>query len=759
MNIRAHSLGVATAVTLAFVLVACTGVPVDPLPTIEVETLGVPSSMLPTEPYIDQSGAILSRSGELPWAFGGAVMEPGGEFQPAVWLSDDGVSWSQSVIDAGFSGSFIGQLAGSATLAALGGTVWKDRVLTATLWVSKDRRSWSAVTLPDEFAARYRIVTLNVTGNRVIAIGEAADGEAAGLLVVGTKVSQIELPTVKKGKLLNPLGIAGAGKSLVLTAQPGSEEDLVPKVAYRSSDGGLTWSKASVQIADSSSYVSGIVWTGADYVATGYVPGSSTAGASLRASSWVSADGKAWAAESVPEPPSDGPFRLPENAGEWFGAPSVNDGFVTVVAANQNSGVSALYRRSAAGSWTFGGTTSANESSGGGGMAIRSGSDAIVLLGASGYLRTGTFSTIGYADSATLAHREFTNFISDIHGAADRELFVLRKSVYKVDPRNWRNSSQFSLAEYTGGGSVVEAPWDPERVGSLVGVVMGSDGSGAEVIIGGEFPAGESVILAQGFFRPSPGDEWQTIRGFDSTGATGFSATLKVAETWLAVGGYRAVPHTGTPSHAIVWTSADGLNWSRAVGDFGAGLLESSLADACELLDGTPIGIGSIEASTGSYRMAAWSPSDGSWQRLELGKFGELEGYASSCASDQDGVVVAASIGGRDVLLRTTDGQDWKQVFKAERGISLSNPVAVAGGFAAAGSWSNDSTAGAVVWLSRDGISWKPVAIPSRNSGSTSMVATHGDDLLVTMSARTGDPILVIRDIENAIDRLAPPKN
>jgi hypothetical protein len=75
----------------------------------------------------------------------------------------------------------------------------------------------------------------------------------------------------------------------------------------------------------------------------------------------------------------------------------------------------------------------------------------------------------------------------------------------------------------------------------------------------------------------------------------------------------------------------------------------------------------------------------------------------------------------------------------------------VPGGFAASGSLTNETFSGPVVWLSADGSEWSPVSVPSQRPGSTFDVAPYGDDLVVTMSGRTGQPVSIVRDIEKVI--------
>lgn len=753
-----RTVGTLAVAGLSLFLAACSSVAaVDPLPTVTVEALDVPASMAQKQPWVSVRGEALPATGDLPFAFGGSVIEPGKPAIPAVWLSDDGKEWRRAIVDSSPAGSFSGRLAGSATLAAMGGTQWKDRALTSKLWLSKDRELWESVDLPEDFAARFRITTLSVIGQRVFVIGEAADGAVSGLIVANSKAETLALPAPNEGELLFPLALAGNANDLVLLAEPGPEGEPVPTVAFHSKDSGSSWSAPS-EIAGATSDVAGVVWTGSEFVATGSAPGSDAQGASLRARAWNSADGRTWTAEAVPDPPSDGPFYLYDSADAWLGAPTQAGGRVAVVAGNENSAVSALYERSQGGAWSFAGVTSANDESGGGGTAIPlPEGGAVAVLGSSGFLRTGVFSGGRFVDGTRISSREFLDRVSDFFPGRDRELIALSRSTYTVsETLGWRNASQWGLAEFSGGDAVTATAWEPEDVSSLLGIVLAADASGAEVVIGSDFPTSGSVLIPRGYFRDAAETEWVPVSGFPSTGATEFWRVISTGDTWVAVGEYRPSTIAGTSAHGTVWTSGDGIAWSPAEGNFGEGPLRSATSDVCAFPDGTPIAVGWVEESTGSYRMAAWAPSGDAWTRVDLGPSGDREGYASSCASDDRGVVVSATVGGRSVLLHTTDGSSWDRVFTADRGLYLSDPVAVPGGFAASGSWSNDTTAGAVVWLSRDGVDWEPVAVPSQNQGSTGLLAAYGGDLLVSMSATSGNPLLVIRDVEAAIDDLVP---
>jgi hypothetical protein len=164
--------------------------------------------------------------------------------------------------------------------------------------------------------------------------------------------------------------------------------------------------------------------------------------------------------------------------------------------------------------------------------------------------------------------------------------------------------------------------------------------------------------------------------------------------------------------------------------------------------------VGWKETTQGEYAIAAWSPADATWNAVDLGTFDDGPGYAYGCTEGEDGLILSALFGGRTVLL--LDEKDgWKRVFEADSDDVLTNPVAVPGGYAASGSWSDATHSQPVVWLSADARTWTPVAVPSFARGVTSQVAVLGDDLIVTMSPESGPPVSIVRDIESVVQQHA----
>lgn len=747
-------LSCAAIATAALLLAGCVGGTPDgkptetPPPAVTIDEVAVPESMTPTAPSVSVDQTILPAVDGMPMLIGGSLAEPGKGGAPTVWASKTATNWTPTTVDTGFEGSFSGGIAGSSKLAAVAGVAWKDGESHSVLWTTKDRETWKAVDLPADFASTYLITDTAVSATTVIMIGTNAAGESRGIRVVGKNVNIFDLPKPGKGNQLSASSIVAKGEQLVLLAAPGPEGDPADTVAYTSDDLGESWSKPAT-ITDKLGYVSGVTVADDGFVATGGAPRSAEGTASGPAA-WFSADGASWAAEAVPAPGDDSDLFYYGTADAALGAPVANAGVTVAVLWNNNAEQSGLYQRAVGGQWALLGQTSVNAGNGEGGVAVSLDGGTIAgILGESGHLRAGVFSG-GWSDVGDIAPRNDVASVSDVSTIGDHVLATLVTSRFTTADGRWRNASSYTLGELSG-DKLSDIAWDPSRAAELTNVRVASDANGAELVMGSYFPLGASVILAEAYFRASPDAAWAPAAGFEGAGATYFYAVKKIGDLWVAVGQNRATSAVGDPSHGVIWTSADGVNWSKPAGDFGSGPLESSVTDVCELPDGTGVAIGWAYESAGQYRTAVWTPRDGAWARTDIGEIGTKSGSASACATGEDGVVMSATISGRDTLQLTTDGTKWTETFRADRGVTLGEPVAVDGGFAASGSLQNEEFDGPVVWLSAEGKDWEPVSIPSYRSGATTAVAPYGDDLVVMMGARTGHPVSIVRDIAAVI--------
>ena len=718
-------------------------------PTVTIDEVSVPDSMMPTEPYAVADSTIIPAVDGLPALFGGGLAAPGEGSLPTVWSSVDGTAWAGTDVDPDFTGSFSGDIAGSSELSALAGVAWESGKSRTVLYTSTDRETWTAIDLPDDFATTYRATDATVSGSTVVVIATSADGESRGIRVEGKDATAFDLPDPGEDNQLNAGIVVARDQELVLVASPGPEGEPNDTAAYVSDDLGESWGD-SAPITDKLGYVSGVAVTDSGFVATGAVPRGE--GSVSGVAAWFSADGTTWSAESVPAPSDEGSLFYYGSADARLGAPVANAGVTVAIMGNDNAAISGVYQRDVGGQWSLIGQTSINSGNGVGGIAMSiDGSTITGFLGDSGALRTGTFSGGGWNNSGEIAARSDVASAYTVDSVGERILATLTTPTFTVDSDlGWRNSTVYGLGELSG-DSLTEVPWDPARAGELTNVRLASDESGAELVLGSSFPVGGDVILAEAFFRASPDTEFVPAVGFDTGGATFFYKVAKIGDSWVAVGQSRETSSVGDPEHGVIWTSADGVTWGKPSGDFGSGALETSINDVCALPDGTGVAVGWVEESAGSYRTAVWMPEGEGWARTDIGDIGTKSGSAGDCASGEDGVIMSASISGRDTLQLSTDGSTWTETFRAGRGVTLGEPVAVSGGFAASGSLVNDDFSGPVVWLSADGKDWSPVSVPSVRSGATLAVAAYGDDLVVTMGGRTGHPVSIVRDIAKVI--------
>lgn len=756
---RLRLTAVVSATAAGLLLAGCTS-PDAPI-TATIETLATPASMSPTVPHVTLA-SLLPATDDLPFVAAATVSEPGGPSVGTVYTSTDGTAWKESAVTAELEGSFSGGLAGDETLTVYAGTLWTAGIQSSVLFTSTDRTAWNQVALPEELAARYRITDLAVRGSVVFAIGTDSAGASTGVRIDGTEVVEFALPSVGEGELLSAATLV-AGESLVLIARPGDEGENNPIVSFVSDDAGASWSDSS-PLAGVDSFVVGAVAVDGGYLATGSTPLSSEPGAPTAPAAWFSPDGASWSAETVPGV-AQGVFFFDGRSSVGLGAPTANGDAVAAVAWNDNSAYSGIYRRTSGGVWSFVSESSVNAGNGLGGLAVAVDEVSTVsLLGGSGFARLAIIQPEnGWIDTEVLSEREDISYVDAIYPApleessegddvaVGRTVMTLGTSSFTVNPDGgWRNQTSFALAEVTD-KAVEIVPWEPERASRLSGVQLASNPEGAEVMVGANFPEGSNAILAEGWFRASPDDEWTPIAGFEGSGATHFVGAAYIGDRWLAWGDVRDTSALSAPSHALMWSSTDGQKWMRDIGDFGGGALETQLSDVCALPNGDAIGIGWIEEAGGEFRTAVWKYDDGQWTRADIGDLGSSYGYGSSCATGDDGVVLNAYSGGRSTLQLSSDGSEWTEVFRAERGIDFGEPVAVDGGYAASGQLVDGNLMTPVVWLSADGRDWKPVTIPSTKAGATTSVAPYGAHLIVTMSGRIGDPAVVVRDIATLI--------
>lgn len=78
----------------------------------------------------------------------------------------------------------------------------------------------------------------------------------------------------------------------------------------------------------------------------------------------------------------------------------------------------------------------------------------------------------------------------------------------------------------------------------------------------------------------------------------------------------------------------------------------------------------------------------------------------------------------------------------------------VPGGFAAFGSIDTADYVGPVLWLSRDGVAWRSVPVPTRTTTTSAVMHATGADLLVIASTPSGEEAFIVHDIEEVLTQV-----
>jgi hypothetical protein len=166
---------------------------------------------------------------------------------------------------------------------------------------------------------------------------------------------------------------------------------------------------------------------------------------------------------------------------------------------------------------------------------------------------------------------------------------------------------------------------------------------------------------------------------------------------------------------AAVWTSVDGITWSRVPHDeavFGRVDYESDLGTTQSMISVTAGGPGLVAVGTGGRGGApVWTSVDGvTWSRAPDN--GEVfDGWFMSRVTDAGPGLVAVggsmSGTGRGAPVWTSvDGITWSRVPNSETGIDTrSSVIAASSGLVAVGGDGRN----AAVWTSVDGITWSRV--------------------------------------------------
>lgn len=734
-----------------------TGAPATPaqaLPLAETTVVQAAPEMFRAQPYAGSGIDLLPAAPGVPYAFAAPTAAPLAGAKPVAWLSDNGVDWTSVDVDPAYQGGFSGGMVGSDAVSAVVGTSFEDRALLSRVWTSADRRAWTPVDLPADFARKYRVTVGAAAGGTVYVAGGAPNKDAAVAIIDGSRIEHVKLPDITAPEQRTLVSMAAFEDRVVLVARLGAEGEPGAKVAYASDDGGVTWSGPETLVDAPTAFVAGLAWSGDRFVATGAAPAENAD--ALVPAAWSSPDGRDWVREDVPRPPDDSVFYIAEGVNVWLSKPTARDGRVHAVAGNLDSPRAGFYERAPEGTWAFTGVSGVNAFPGTEGLTVPvNPQDRLAVLGAfgTGLVTMGVAPREGeWKEHARTGALEETARVEALFQDGDRTLVQTERVRYRTDDGNFTGIPESAVYQLGAEPTLTRVEWDPPEIGQLTGLVAASDG-GATALLGAVFNPETSTAQGRGWFRAGPDAAWAPVQGLDGAGDVAFHRVTKAGDRWIAVGEV-AAPEPGAPWRAQVWTSADGLAW-RAAGDtLAAADRASGALDVCAVPGGSAGDVlvaGYADNDDDRRAPAVWRSAGDGFERVEAEIFGTGEGTVTRCASDGRTAVLAASTGGRNIVIRTEDGEDFEGVFRTEFGAALTNPVAVPGGFAAAGRFNSDTAAGPAVWLSKDGRDWHARAVPSVADGSTTFVVGHGEDLVVTMGSDLGQPVQLLPQVAKVI--------
>ena len=288
-------------------------------------------------------------------------------------------------------------------------------------------------------------------------------------------------------------------------------------------------------------------------------------------------------------------------------------------------------------------------------------------------------------------------------------------------------------------------------------------GPGGVVAVGEHGSVGESWFSADGTsWTAAPGAASLRPDSGDTVRMDGVTPT---ASGWLAVGEEDA-PCTldcdGNQVRAIVWTSRDGLHWTRQPDS--AALAHARMAS---VVRGGPgfVAVGRApdhaNSAGGAIHAVVWTSTDGrSWSRVPDApvfhapagtdqQFGDgMEAIASSGGRFVAvGSVLSQDVGGSAVAWWSSDGRTWAR----GRGDGFLNGqmfdvAAVRGGFLATGPSDGDRCLGGI-WSSADGGTWTCVAGDPTFADGAGIAVAASPQVEVVVGSVTGAAAIWTRPV------------
>lgn len=730
---------------------------------VDFRPLGVPAEMVARA---DRLGGpdLVAGTGDLPALFAAVRASPDGRrrLQVSMW---DGTAWQPTDVGPGVPGDpETAALAGSANLAGIGGRSWEAGAVWPYLLVSTDRRTWSPVVLPTALAAA-SVRLLAVEGSRLVALAEGPD-HAAVIVVDGADGDPTvrELPAPAPGIDRSFSGLAVNGDTIVLSGRQGPDGG-GPPTAFRSSDAGHTWAEPvpiSTQIRGTAW---GVTHVPSGFVVTGDAPAPDDPGGLRRMAAWSSPDGAGWQAETVPEP--DG-FRWADHVAALTGPVAAGD-HVVAVAGSSSSRSARLFQRQPTGEWLA--TAETDEVADGVGrigVAVpvvqpagpaAPGALFVAIDGAHGAVVGRLASGVWTTDITPAVYRDPPAFSTLVTG---RLAVVRQREFLPFGDGGFRTVWRPSLVGPVPGtpDELSLLPWDPPPAAGADDVAIGVDGP-AEIVLTTRLTDDEGTVPITGWFRAGPGQPWQPTTGFGAEAVERPDGIERLNGRWL-MRGTRA-DRTGRDEQAMLWTSPDGIAWSRADGDFADGDRSSVITDVCLDPAGQAVGVGWIALTQTRSTATVWTEQDGRWRRATLPTGATDSSWFDSCATaggrleitgqvqDRDGRWTLDAGGSVQPLDAPVVDASGPPISGATEPVHLNRVDAVPGGYVTTGRMNTADHTGPVLWLSADGTRWSWLPVPVTDPDASVMAGMDGADLTVLSSSTSISQAWRIADIASVI--------
>ncbi|HUB21858.1 MAG TPA: serine/threonine-protein kinase [Streptosporangiaceae bacterium] len=521
----------------------------------------------------------------------GQTPAPGGGTQAVIWTSPNGLTWHRmTAAHAGLDAE--GQDVTSVSYAAWVGdaTVIAGNLSTGGwgTWLSTDGgTTWTPVAVPVGHGADGAISGLGSDSSGLIAVRPGAAGDAIAYFSPNGQTWQYAGTIGTEGGF-RPAVVKGSGYGFVVTGTNAAGDDL----AYTSTGDGSAW-RPTRPLGTEASYASGLAATvGSDeeVIAAGSTAATKTGQQAVVLRASTSGTVRPVALDAIPG------AVVPEvavNALAYAGGQEI--------AVGSADGYPAIWRKTAAGSWTLASTLPL--------VSDISGQSALtsVTHGAAGWLAVGTPGPVAYTSANGATWQPASSIAGDLHGVVG--------VAAAAGPQGYVIVGKLIAA---GGACVADVWWSAGLV-TWTRAHDVTDASGSSQVLA--VAAGPHGFISAGSHDGQPavwttadGSSWTTIVLPLAAGSSGVLQQIAIDGHRVVALGTRTAAGTTTP---LAEVSADGGRTWRQVPLSGPG---ADVAVTALTADSGGFAAAVQAGAPGQQQVTIWTSADGaSWRQADLG--------------------------------------------------------------------------------------------------------------------------------------------